>query len=93
MKRTKKELEEDVRVLKQVIVDTLWCAVRYAHGRSTYAPHTVRDAYQQLINRFPDDSSLVLREDTVLVPVDLSTTIRGDNLHDLWQLKPEKRNV
>ena len=34
--------------LKQIIDDTLWMAIRYAHGRHTYAPGIVREVWKKL---------------------------------------------
>jgi len=39
---------ERIQILEQVIQDTFWMARRYAHGRHTYAPGMVRDAYNDL---------------------------------------------
>jgi len=36
------------QILEQVIKDTFYMARRYAHGRNTYAPGIVRDAYHLL---------------------------------------------
>lgn len=45
---TKTEMQGRIEVLEKVIQDTFWCARRYAHGRSTYSPGMVRDAYHAL---------------------------------------------
>jgi hypothetical protein len=44
MKALKKENEE----LKEIIKDTLWMALRYADGRSTYAPRMFNMAVHKL---------------------------------------------
>ncbi len=42
--------KQRIQILEQVIQDTFWMARRYAHGRKTYAPSMVRDAYNLLKN-------------------------------------------
>jgi hypothetical protein len=34
--------------------DTIWMAIRYAHGRHTYAPSMVRDAIKAVQEVYPD---------------------------------------
>ena len=51
--------------LKKIIDDTLWMAIRYAHGRHTYAPYMVRDAVQTLKQLYPD---FKLKEDVTIEP-------------------------
>lgn len=48
---TNKECKERIGALEKVIADTFWMARRYAHGRSTYAPSMVRNAYNILKHR------------------------------------------
>jgi hypothetical protein len=71
-----------VKLLKQVIKDTFWMARRYAHGRRTYAPGMVREAYTVLKKHFPD---CVPQHDVTISTtdgvVDDWTTI-GDTLYD-----------
>ena len=40
--------------LLRIIKDLFWMARRYAHGRHTYAPGMVRDAYKFLKRWYPD---------------------------------------
>ena len=40
--------------LKQAYDDVIWMAIRYASGRSTYAPSLVRDSIKQFQSVFPD---------------------------------------
>ncbi len=40
--------------LREAIDDILWMAIRYAHGRHTYAPSMVRDAVKKIKEIFPD---------------------------------------
>lgn len=45
---TKKELERENEDMRQIIKDIFWMARRYAHGRHTYAPGIIRDAYKYI---------------------------------------------
>jgi len=47
-------VKEQNKILIQIIKDIIWCAVRYAHGRNTYAPSMVRDAMKQFKKICPD---------------------------------------
>ena len=40
--------EKENMVLWKAIDDIMWMAIRYAHGRHTYAPSMVRDAVMSL---------------------------------------------
>lgn len=42
------------KVLLQAFMDTIWMAMRYANGRSTYAPHMLRDAVQRVKKEYPE---------------------------------------
>lgn len=43
-----------IELLKSCFEDTIWMAIRYAHGRHTYAPSMVRDAVKNFKEVFPD---------------------------------------
>lgn len=68
-------------ILKQIIRDTFWMARRYAHGRHTYAPGMIRDAYKMLKKYFPE---LVPFRDIVIEETRRTTTdnLTGDYLDD-----------
>ena len=75
-----------VSLLKSIIRDTFWMARRYAHGRHTYTPSMVRDAYKILKKHFPD---LVPQSDITITPMDVVHGMSGkhggnlgDYLHD-----------
>jgi len=51
--------------LREIINDILWMAIRYAHGRHTYAPDMIREAIVKIKSVFPD---FELREDTTIEP-------------------------
>ena len=59
--------DRQIKLLKQVINDTFWMARRYAHGRHTYAPFMVREAYFVLCEHFPD---LIPEKDVAINPPD-----------------------
>lgn len=56
---------KELSVLKKCFEDTIWMAIRYAHGRGTYAPGMVRDAIRDFKKVFPDWKP---REDTTIQP-------------------------
>ncbi len=69
------------RELLEIIDDTLWMAIRYAHGRQTYAPRMVRDACRVLKDKY----GYVPQEDKTIHPPDTDnmTGLRSDYLDDL----------
>jgi hypothetical protein len=71
--------------LKQCFEDTIWMAIRYAHGRSTYSPSMVRDAVKLYQSIYPD---FKLKEDITIKPPnkeDLNgMSFESDYLHDLF---------
>lgn len=76
-------MEMDINTLKHIIRKTFWMARRYAHGRQTGSPSTIRECYQLLKVRFPD---LVPKKDVVIEPPDPKDvhgmTFRSDYLDD-----------
>jgi hypothetical protein len=42
------KLEKENEQLRGIIQDIFWMARRYAHGRHTYAPQSIRDTYLTL---------------------------------------------
>jgi len=78
-KLTQKDREKD---LLKIIDDILWMAIRYAHGRHTYAPHMVRDAVLKMKELYPgykliEDQTLSKRPEDACIP--------GDYLNDLFK--------
>ena len=53
------------RILRTCFEDIVWMAIRYAHGRHTYAPGMVRDAVNAYKELYPD---FKLKEDKTLEP-------------------------
>lgn len=49
--------------LEKVIIDTFWMARRYAHGRHTYAPSMIRNAYEII-----KASGIKIRKDDMIKP-------------------------
>lgn len=78
--------KEKIALLKECFEDTIWMAIRYAHGRNTYAPGVVRDAVNSFKKVFPDWK---LAEDSVIEPPkdeDIKGIVsRRDYLDDLFK--------
>ena len=78
--------KEKIALLKKCFDDTIWMTIRYAHGRSTYAPDMVRDAVDDFKKVFPDWEP---KEDKVIEPPkdeDIKgIASRGDYLDDLFK--------
>ena len=77
--------KEKIETLKECFTDTIWMAIRYAHGRNTYAPSMVRDAVKKFKLIFPDWQP---GKDTTINPPEDSDiggmTFRTDYLDDLF---------
>jgi hypothetical protein len=78
--------KEKVKVLKACFDDIYWMAIRYAHGRHTYAPSTVRDAIKTFKEVFPDWE---VKEDKTIEPPKMDMigglSLRSDYLDDLFE--------
>lgn len=77
--------KEKIAILKKCYTETIWMAIRYAHGRHTYAPSMVRDSINDFKKVFPDWK---LQEDKVVQPpsekeVGVVSFFRDDYLDDL----------
>jgi len=46
--------KQKIETLKHSFEEVIWMAIRYADGRSTYAPTMVRDAIRDFQRVFPD---------------------------------------
>jgi len=70
--------------IKGVITDILWMAIRYADGRHTYAPSTVRRAVKVIKEVYPD---FKITEDITLIQPNekdlFGTSSKEDYLYDL----------
>jgi uncharacterized protein (DUF1330 family) len=80
-----KNLKSREMILYNIIDDILPLAIRYAHGRHTYAPSMIRDAVNNFKKVFPDWK---LKEDRVIESPDEGTingfSLRSDYLDDLF---------
>ena len=74
--------------LQTAIEDILWMAARYAHGRHTYAPSTVRESVEVFKDVF---SNFNIKQDRVIEsPADHEIngmSFRTDYLHDIFNNK------
>lgn len=77
---------DKMKSLKSAYEDVIWMAVRYAHGRHTYAPSMVRNSIEKFKKIFPD---FELREDKTIEPPKKhernSFSLRDDYLDDLFK--------
>lgn len=77
--------KQKIKLLKNCFEETIWMAIRYAHGRHTYAPSMVRMAVNDFKKVFPDWE---LRTDITIEPpseAKLSAfALRSDYLNDLF---------
>ena len=82
--------KEKLDIARDCFQNVVWMAVRYAHGRQTYAPSMVRDAVEDFKAVFPD---FELREDHTVQPPESmgGVALESDYLHDL--VNPLKRNL
>jgi hypothetical protein len=46
--------KEKIEILRVCFDDVIWMAIRYAHGRHTYAPESVRQAIRSYQEVFPN---------------------------------------
>ena len=75
--------------LKKAFDDVIWMAARYAHGRSTYAPTTVRDA---VALRREVDPDWRLRPDATIKKLDRTESyqLESDDLSDIYTYLNDK---
>ena len=79
--------QEKIEVLRKCFEDTIWMAIRYAHGRMTYAPGMVRDAVTEFKKVYPEWKP---KQDITIEPrkADLPSpawSSDGDYLDDLFK--------
>ena len=87
----KKNYKKENEILWKAIEDTIWMAIRYAHGRNTYAPSMVREAIMSLRKiksnwKLKDDIYGVKAPTHKLKGIDF----RSDYLDDLFNRKEIK---
>jgi hypothetical protein len=71
--------------LKQIIKDILWMAIRYAHGRHTMAPLSIRLTVDSLKKMYPEEK-FIKKDITIEPPKDKDIggmSFRKDYLDDL----------
>ena len=77
--------KERIKRLYNIIENTFWMSIRYAHGRHTYAPYIIRDVFKELKEIFPD---FELKKDITIRPpteeLNEMGTLREDWLDDLF---------
>lgn len=78
--------KEKIKTLKHCFEETIWMAIRYAHGRHTFAPSMVRDAVRDFKKVFPDwelknDITIESPEDDEVGGI----SFRSDYLDDLFK--------
>jgi hypothetical protein len=80
-------MSKDLDILKEAYTEVIWMAIRYAHGRQTFAPSTVRDSIKQFKKVFPDWKPMhdkTLKDDRELrESMGDFLTLNGDWLDDL----------
>lgn len=80
-------MTEREKILKGLINRILWMAIRYANGRSTYAPGIIRSVVKQLKELYPDFK--LIKDITIKPPTkkELSGGIafKDDYLYDLFK--------
>ena len=82
-KLTKTKMSKEDKI-KGAITDILWMAIRYADGRHTYAPSTVRRAVKVIKEVYPD---FKIKEDKTLIQPNekdlFGASSKEDYLYDL----------
>ena len=77
---------ETETILRKCFEDVVWMAIRYAHGRNTYAPDMVRDAVMNFKKVYP---TFKLRPDrTIQAPEESELkgfNFKDDYLNDLFE--------
>ena len=86
--------KERIKRLYNIIENTFWMSIRYAHGRHTYAPYIIRDVFKELKEIFPDFK--LKKDQTIEKPtkeeLNQTGTLREDWLDDLFEEKNSERN-
>lgn len=94
LQKENEELRMKLEILKKVIDDTFYMAIRYAHGRHTFAPTIIRDSLRELKKVFPNFQ--LRHDDTIKPPTEdelkQHIAVRDDWLDDLFKKKVEKEH-
>lgn len=82
--------KDKIEILKNCFHDVIWMAIRYAHGRHTYAPLMVRDAIKDFKKVFPEYE---LKHDNTIEAIEpeflKEIPFLSDYLHDLFKKEIE----
>lgn len=78
--------EQKIKKLSHAFEEVIWMAIRYAHGRHSFAPSIVRDAIFKYQEVFPDwkpskDTTIEAPQHELTEGFDLPS----DYLHDLFE--------
>ena len=77
--------KQKIEKLRNAFEETIWMAIRYADGRHTYAPSTVRGAVKDFKMVFPDWKP---KTDGVIIPPNKEDlggmNFESDHLHDIF---------
>jgi hypothetical protein len=77
--------KEKIAILKHCYTETIWMAIRYAHGRYTYAPSMVRASINDFKKVFPDWK--LQKDNTIKHSIEKEiddVSFHGDYLDDLF---------
>ncbi len=82
-----KEKDKKNEQLKQLFEDVIWMAIRYAHGRHTYAPYMVRSTIKKFQEIYPNwkpkqDDTLQSPEENIQ---EENSIFQEDYLNDLFK--------
>ena len=84
--------KEKIQILSNCFNEVIWMAIRYADGRHTYAPSTVRDAIKDYQKVFPEWKPKF--DHTVEKPTSdmiSGTSFQSDYLYDLFIQQDETK--
>lgn len=78
--------KQKIKILKQCFQETIWMAIRYANGRHTFAPMTVREEIENFKKVFPEfelrfDRTIEKPSEDMLKGIAIPT----DYLYDLFE--------
>lgn len=83
MKQKEGLREEQMKELEEILGEIVWMAIRYAHGRHTYAPSAVRNAVVKIREIFPDFD--LGTDGTIKPPTEPYSGLKEDYLDDLYK--------
>ena len=77
-------MDENELELYRLVNDILWMAIRYAHGRHTYAPGIIRRSVKTMHRLYPNWN--LKKDATILPPTEKETgmILKEDYLDDLF---------